>query len=66
MAVRAGKRVIDYDLPENVTLGDIRQIVNETLTLSDQARVQFPRTMGQRDAESIKFLITEEWPPKEE
>lgn len=66
MTVRAGKRVIDYDLPENVTLGDIRQIVNETLTIDDNARVQFPRTTGQRDAEHVKFLITEEWPPKDE
>lgn len=66
MAVRPGKRVIDYPLPEHVTLGDIRQIVNETLTLSDRAHVDLPRTAGQRDAEHTRFVITEDWPLKDE
>jgi hypothetical protein len=66
MAVRPGKRVIDYNLPENITLGDIRQIVNETLTLSDSAHVDLPRTAGQRDAEHTRFVITEDWPLKDE
>lgn len=60
--MQAGKRTIEYSLPSAITLADIRRIVRETESLKDETRVELPRTLGQRDQEYVKVILTEEWP----
>lgn len=62
MPMQSGKRTIEYNLPEKLTLADFRRIVRETESLKDETKVDLPRSIGQRDAESIRFVLTEEWP----
>jgi hypothetical protein len=62
MPMQPGKRVIEYALPPEMTLADFRRIVKETQSLSGETRVALPRTLGQRDQEYVKFVMTEEWP----
>jgi hypothetical protein len=60
--MQPGKRTIEYSLPPEMTLADFRRIVRETESLKDDTRVALPRSMGQRDQEYVRFVLTEEWP----
>lgn len=62
MTIRPGKRVIDYTLGKVVTLGDIREIINETESISPVATFQIMPMGGQLDENYYRVVITEEWP----
>jgi hypothetical protein len=63
MPMQPGKRTIEYTLPSAITLADFRQIVRDTEELEGDSRIELPRSMGQLDAEYVRVIITEEWPP---
>lgn len=56
------KRTIDYTVSGQVTLRDLRRIVEETLIIDENSKVDFPREAGQRDAEYVHIVITEDFP----
>jgi len=60
--MQKAKRTIDYTIASSPTLADLRRIVKETETIDEKSRVEFPREQGQRDAEYVHVVITEEFP----
>jgi len=56
------KRYIEYSLGSDINLGKLRQVVNDTEGMPDNAKVTLERIPGQLDAVYFHLIIEETYP----
>lgn len=56
------KRVIDYTLSDAPKLSDLREMIDETKSLSPASHIEIKPYVGQRGTEYYHIVITEDGP----